>query len=199
MYDSDTKSLVRRDAQINKIHGRWSSIMQILALSTLLGKDIQSLFPDVEHYARFLYHVVITPLPTDRRPVPDLPDNIPELIILWSRSNLDNRPGVIYSPNHIVAVTRAENSSSEASTTIEPNSTQDSTCHESQTAECKSGPSSGNFMKLFQQVAPKKRRAHSGQGNPQKKLATESKVKIPQAPAVNSADKPQILSEIEKK
>jgi len=44
------------------ISNRWCSIVNVMAWSTILGREIVSLFPDVPYVLRTLYHKIITPL-----------------------------------------------------------------------------------------------------------------------------------------
>ena len=71
-------------------------MLHILGLSTVVEHPIWSLYPEHNIALRPLFHQLVKPLSSGR----------PQLIyVLWSRDgSLDNRPGVLYTPNHFVAV-----------------------------------------------------------------------------------------------
>ena len=86
----------------------YSSMLQVMALSTVVDLPITSLFPNVPHYARSLYHCTVQP-----RVQPSLEDvrsvtsetQLP-IIILWTAYGVSatcDGDG-IFIPNHIVPV-----------------------------------------------------------------------------------------------
>ena len=73
-------------------------------MSTVLQENIVSMFPDVPLPYRPLVHCVVKPLRQDKRLPPYLkPDHETPIVILWTRDGtVDNQPGAVYTPNHIV-------------------------------------------------------------------------------------------------
>ena len=53
---------IQNEARISSKERCWSSLLQILALSTVLQKSIQTVYPDVPCYARPLLHGTVEPL-----------------------------------------------------------------------------------------------------------------------------------------
>ncbi|CAM1299785.1 Uncharacterised protein at_DN1339 [Pycnogonum litorale] len=89
------------EAEQTRTPRRWCTLLHVLGLSSVLGKDIVSVFPDVPLVHRQLIHTVIHPLSTSAAS-----DKYPcrgQVFILWSRDgNLDTREGRMYEPNHVV-------------------------------------------------------------------------------------------------
>ena len=81
---------------------KWSVMMHLMALSTVIGRPIFSLYPECNTNTRLLCHKEILPRDygTKKRDI-----SVNTAMILWSRdSNLDNRPGSWYEPNHFVPI-----------------------------------------------------------------------------------------------
>ena len=78
----------------------WSSLVHILAMSSVLSRPIVSMYPSVQFKYRCLVNRVINPRTSDTSATPKEPLNI-----LWSRDgNLDNADEGWYNPNHFVPV-----------------------------------------------------------------------------------------------
>ena len=89
MYAESDKNVVKaiqHEAKLTCQEGRWSAVLHILGLSTVIEHPIQSLYPEHNIALRPLFHRLVKPLSSGR----------PQLIcILWSRDgSLDNRSGV---------------------------------------------------------------------------------------------------------
>lgn len=81
---------------------KWSTMMHLMALSTVMGRPIFSLYPECNTNTRPLSHRKIVPRNYATKK-PDISVNM--AMVLWSRdSDLDNRPGSWYQPNHFVPV-----------------------------------------------------------------------------------------------
>ena len=81
---------------------KWSVMMHLMALSTVIGRPIFSFYPECNTNTRPLCHKEILPRDygTKNRDI-----SVNKAMILWSRdSNLDNRPGSWYEPNHFVPI-----------------------------------------------------------------------------------------------
>ena len=81
---------------------KWSVMMHLMALSTVIGRPIFSFYPECNTNTRPLCHKEILPRDygTKKRDI-----SVNKAMILWSRdSNLDNRPGSWYEPNHFVPI-----------------------------------------------------------------------------------------------
>ena len=95
----DVEQAVKNEGERTEKDQAWSSMLQVLALATVVGKEIISVFPDVEHYAKSLFHCTVKPI---RQMAPDSTEQIHQkLVILWSRSSLDN-DACIFVPDHVV-------------------------------------------------------------------------------------------------
>lgn len=82
----------------------WSSLVHIMAMSSVLCRPIVSMYPNVQFKYRCLVNRVINPRLLDTSATPKEPLNI-----LWSRDgNLDNTDGGWYIPNHFVPVVLAD-------------------------------------------------------------------------------------------
>lgn len=53
---------VRREGELTKTHLRWSSLLHVFALASIIGLSIQSYFPSVPHYAKQLYDCKVDPI-----------------------------------------------------------------------------------------------------------------------------------------
>lgn len=74
----------------------WSSLVHLMALSTVLKRPIFSVYPNTNPALRPLIRGLVHPR------VSSAADVLP-IYILWSRDgNLDNRSGAVYQPNHFV-------------------------------------------------------------------------------------------------
>ena len=104
--DQSNTPNVRQAGEECVMNGTWSSIVHVLALSSVLSEPIVSVFPDVPHYARSLYHCVIQPQSTSQhlnvsgfRP----------LINFWSQyGNPSKAADLPYTPNHVVPLVPSE-------------------------------------------------------------------------------------------
>jgi hypothetical protein len=83
---------------------KWAGLVQMNALASVLGCKIYSIYPNVCHGIRPLFHGCIHPREVRRDPQND------SLYIIWTRdSNFDNRPGSMFQPNHFVTLVRLVN------------------------------------------------------------------------------------------
>ena len=93
---------------------RWGSLVNVLALSTVLQEEIISIFPDVPLHFRTLVHTTIKParkIKAIKHPQKH------RIAILWSRDGgFDTRPGSVYQPNHVVPVLKRNTLSMKRST-----------------------------------------------------------------------------------
>ena len=105
--DGDVETWFRREGELTATPKKWSSVLQVLALSTVVQMDISMLYPSVP-YARPALHGTVTPLREQSRQYNVSEDDTTvahPMIIMWARdSNFDNTPGSMYTPNHVVPV-----------------------------------------------------------------------------------------------
>lgn len=81
---------------------KWPIMMHIMALSTVIGRPIFSLYPECNTNTRALCHKEILPRDYDTKKR-DISANT--AMILWSRdSNLDHHPRRWYEPTHFVPI-----------------------------------------------------------------------------------------------
>ena len=82
----------------------WSSLVHIMAMSSVLCRPIVSMYPSVQFKSRCLVNRVINPRTSDTSATPKEPLNI-----LWCRDgNVDNADGGWYILNHFVPVILAD-------------------------------------------------------------------------------------------
>ena len=94
----DRVAAVKEEAKLTCEEQRWSSLIHILALASILKLRMLSVYPNANQGLRPLFHRIINPLSE----VSD-GEKPEELGILWSRDgNLDIRCGVSFEPNHFV-------------------------------------------------------------------------------------------------
>ena len=85
--------------------GEWSSLMHILALSSVIGRPIFTIYPSCSKAIRPLLQGLIKPRIQTSNKISD--NNC--FYILWSRDGgLDNRSNAIYVPNHFVPLVQRE-------------------------------------------------------------------------------------------
>ena len=85
--------------------GEWSSLMHIMALSTVISRPVFTIYPSCAEAIRPLLHGLVKP----RINRPDVFSNNDCFHILWSRDGgLDSRPNAIYVPNHFVPLFKKE-------------------------------------------------------------------------------------------
>ena len=85
--------------------GEWSSLMHIMALSTVIGQPIFTIYPSCSKAIRPLLQGLIKPRIQTSNKIAD--NNC--FYILWSRDGgLDSRPNAIYVPNHFVPLFQRE-------------------------------------------------------------------------------------------
>lgn len=85
--------------------GEWSSLMHIMALSTVISRPVFTIYPSCAEAIRPLLHGLVKP----RINRPDMFSNNDCFHILWSRDGgLDSRPNAIYVPNHFVPLFKKE-------------------------------------------------------------------------------------------
>ena len=94
------------------------NFFNMMALSTVIGRPIFSLYPECNTNTRPLFHKTIVPRDCSAKK-PGISVNM--AMILWSRdSNLDNRPGSWYQPNHFIPIFEAQGKPAQPSTTVAP-------------------------------------------------------------------------------
>lgn len=95
--DIDKKTIIENEAILTCDDRRWSSMIHILALSSVLETNVISVYPEANVGIRPMFNATIqpaSPQTTSRA-----------LTIMWSRDdNLDNRDGAVFQPNHFVAL-----------------------------------------------------------------------------------------------
>lgn len=97
---------VKSEALVACTRGEWSSFLHILGIASVLSKQVQSIYPDVNFRFRSLIHRIVKPRASATN---DPPGDEDQVNILWSRDGgFDNRPGVWYEPNHFVPVVTSE-------------------------------------------------------------------------------------------
>ena len=98
---NDLSELKIKEGRSTNELNTWSSMIQVLALSSVIGKKIVSAFPDLPHYAQSLYDAEICPrIENNSYNLQDSP------VILWTRENLDNKASV-FVPDHVVPLVKA--------------------------------------------------------------------------------------------
>ena len=76
----------------------WSSMLQLLSLTNVLGCSIYSIYPEVNKAIRPLLNEYIRPAHID-----GLNENV--FYVMWSRDgNVDSRPDALFQPNHFCLV-----------------------------------------------------------------------------------------------
>ncbi|XP_044180490.1 uncharacterized protein LOC122961749 [Acropora millepora] len=97
---------VKSEARVACTRGEWSSFLHILGIASVLSKQVQSIYPDVNFRFRSLIHRIVKPRASATN---DPLGDEDQVNILWSRDGgFDNRPGVWYEPNHFVPVLTSE-------------------------------------------------------------------------------------------
>ena len=80
--------------------GKWSSLVTMMALASVISRPIYSVYPEVEYRFRSMYNGTLNPRPTERVIQNQMAD---PCHVLWSKEGgLDTRPNVWYQPNHFV-------------------------------------------------------------------------------------------------
>lgn len=87
--------------------GEWSCMFHVMALATILGRHIVSVFPDCGLNTRPLFQGYILPCSSN---VQSMDENAKSpAMILWSRDGgLDSRPGSWYQANHFVPLFKSD-------------------------------------------------------------------------------------------
>ena len=98
-------SAIQREAIGGCQIGEWSSLIHIMALSTVIGRPIFTIYPSCSKAIRPLLQGLIKPRIQTSNKISD--NNC--FYILWSRDGgLDNRPNAVYVPNHFVPLFQRE-------------------------------------------------------------------------------------------
>ena len=101
---TDRVAAIKKEAMATCALKKWAGLVQMNALASVLGCKIYSIYPNVCHGIRPLFHGCIHPREVRRDPQND------SLYIIWTRdSNFDNRPGSMFQPNHFVTLVRLVN------------------------------------------------------------------------------------------
>ena len=79
--------------------GKWGTFLDVMAVATVLKRPLFSLYPLFESNKgiRPLLNGLLQPRVTTGK-------DSRAFYILWSREGFDNRPGMIFQPNHFVPV-----------------------------------------------------------------------------------------------
>lgn len=94
---TDRVAAIKREAMVTCVFKKWAGLVQIHALATVVGCTIQSIYPNVCHGIRPLFHGCIRPREDHREHQRE------PFFIMWTRdSNFDNRRGSMFQPNHFV-------------------------------------------------------------------------------------------------
>lgn len=97
---------VKSEALVACTRGEWSSFLHILGIASVLSKQVQSIYLDVNFRFRSLIHRIVKPRASATN---DPLGDEDQVNILWSRDGgFDNCPGVWYEPNHFVPVVTSE-------------------------------------------------------------------------------------------
>ena len=84
--------------------GEWLSMLNILALASLISRPIFSLYPNVNFPFQKLLHRVVMPKLSQVEGY-ESESQVNKINILWSRvGGFDNHPGSCFVPNHFVPV-----------------------------------------------------------------------------------------------
>lgn len=107
---SDRCEAVKMQALTTACAGEWSSMLNILALASVISRPIFSIYPNVNFPFRKLLHRVVMPK-LSQGEGNESESQVRKINILWSRvGGFDNRPGSCFVPNHFVPVSpRTEN------------------------------------------------------------------------------------------
>lgn len=77
--------------------GNWAGMFHLMALASVLGRPIYSVYPNVPSTVRTVIHGIVQPRISDN----DIDDNT--IYIMWSRDGgICNFPGAWYEPNHFI-------------------------------------------------------------------------------------------------
>ena len=100
------ENIVRQEAIATCTPQKWGAFLQIMALSTVLGRPLFSVYPPVHNSIRAVLHGKVFPRPQQRlqREFREAHSSPRETIyIMFTRdSNLNSMSGVAFQPNHFV-------------------------------------------------------------------------------------------------
>lgn len=101
LTDSGTRNdAVKAEAVAPCEDKQWASLIHMMAMASVIGRSVYSLYPEVNFRFRPLMMNLLKPRRSHADDTLDKP-----VYFLWSREgNLDNRPNAWYKPNHIVPV-----------------------------------------------------------------------------------------------
>ena len=97
MCVSDVAAAIHEEGLITRHDRQWSSMLQVLALSTVIQAEIRSVYP-ASSYETSLYSGTVLPILKCNSLFTCLSPQIHPVIIFWSGSN----SGDFFVPNHIV-------------------------------------------------------------------------------------------------
>lgn len=93
----DRSTAIKGEARIACKVGEWSGMFHVMALSTVIGRAIFSVYPNATSAVRDVLHGMVMPRTLQ------LQEEESPFFILWSRcGNLDSQPGSWFEPNHFV-------------------------------------------------------------------------------------------------
>lgn len=88
-------SAIRLEALLTCDNFRWSSMLHVFAIATIMETPLYSVYPVVNEGIRPLYNKTIIPLNYS------VVNHEPSFGVMWTRDgNLDSRQGICYEPNH---------------------------------------------------------------------------------------------------
>ena len=99
------KAAVQNEAEQSFIPKRWGTLLNMFSLSTVLGKDIVSVYPDVPFAHRQLVHGIIQPLRAVRVHELYTACHKHPIVLLCTRDgDFVKSIGAMFEPNHIVPI-----------------------------------------------------------------------------------------------
>ena len=94
---------MEKEALLTCHSGRWSTLLNVMALSSALQRRIYVAYPDCNKEIRPLVNGYISPRVATSGKMPDI-------YVLWSKDGcLDNTPKASFQPNHFVFLTNKLN------------------------------------------------------------------------------------------
>ena len=87
---------------------RWSSILNVMALSTVKGREIQSVYPDIPWNYRDLFNSSILPAGALTFNFPENVTSNGKITIFWTRDGNLSQTDHMFVPNHIVPLFQNE-------------------------------------------------------------------------------------------
>lgn len=99
----DMESIVRQEAIATCIPRKWSALIQVMALASVLRRPVFSVYPIAHKAMRPLLHGKVFPRLQESAQLQCSATTSRTVYIMFSRdSNLNSKPGVVFQPNHFV-------------------------------------------------------------------------------------------------